>query len=251
MLHGGGPGCHVASDLGALAERLDDRELILVDLPGYGGTPLAEGVGPRFSFHAGLLDGLLDQIDVERVDVVAQSLGGSVALRLAATTSRVRRIVLIGSQPVPAPAGTTSWPELGSGARTSYYRSGAGTTEESLRSAVLALEWFDASLMPDALVTARHASSLTEHALRAAADPSLLGGSEDLTDTLPEVAAPTLVVWGEHDPFADVAYARAWTAALPHGRVEVVPQTAHHPQTERPDLVEALVRSHLQPEELL
>ncbi|MET0449519.1 MAG: alpha/beta hydrolase, partial [Aeromicrobium sp.] len=250
LLHGGGPGCHAASDLDALAERLDDRELILVDLPGYGLTPLAEGIGPRFTFHAGLLDGLLGLIGVERVDVVAQSLGGSAALRLAATTSRVRRIVLIGSQPVPAPPGTTSRPELGSGARTAYYRSGTGTTPESLRSAVLALEWYDASLMPDALVAARHAASITEHALRAAADPSLLGDSEDLSAVLPEVVAPTLVIWGERDPFADIAYARAWAATLPHGRVEVVPQTAHHPQSERPGLVEALVRSHLQPEEL-
>jgi pimeloyl-ACP methyl ester carboxylesterase len=245
VLHGGGPGCHAAADFAAVLDRLPGRRFLLVDLPGYGRSGPPAGRGPAFSGHARALLGLLDRLDLGRVDLLAQSLGGSVALKLAADhPHRVGRIVLIGAQPVPAPAGTTVDPGLGPRARERYYRLD-GPSPAAMRRLLAELEWHDASRIPESLIQARYAASVTTTALDTATDPARRGEPEDLSADLARVVSPTLVLWGRHDPFAGPDYAVALTAALPAADLTVLAGCAHHPQSERPDDVAALVEVHL------
>ncbi|MGY1805809.1 alpha/beta fold hydrolase [Blastococcus sp. SYSU D00669] len=245
VLHGGGPGCHAATDFAAVLPLLPGRRLLLVDLPGYGGSAPLPDPGPVFSTHAAVLRDLLDRRGLDRVDVLAQSLGGSVALKLAADSpERVGRIVLIGSQPVPAPEGTTDDPGLGPRVRQRYYSDGV-PGPEAMRRLIADLEWVDGAAVPEELVRARHAASTTPTALALATDAARRGAAEDLTADLPRVAAPTLVVWGRHDPFAGPDYALALSGALPAADLVVLAGCAHHPQAERPRTVAALVEGHL------
>jgi pimeloyl-ACP methyl ester carboxylesterase len=245
VLHGGGPGCHSAADFAGVLARLPERRWLLVDLPGYGSSGPPADLGPVFSAHARVLLGLLGLLGLDRVDVLAQSLGGSVALKLAADhPERVRRIVLVGSQPVPAPAGTTSDPGLGVRVRQQYY-GGGRPTPAAMRRLMADLEWYDAAAVPDELVRARHAASVTPTAVAAATDAGRRGTPEDLTPDLAGVTAPTLVLWGRHDPFAGPDYALAVSSALPAADLVVLSASAHHPQAERPDAVAALVAGHL------
>lgn len=245
VLHGGGPGCHAASDFAGVLDRLPGRRWLLVDLPGYGSSaPLAEP-GPVFSAHAGVLRELLDRLGLDRVDVLAQSLGGSVALKLAADSpERVGRIVLIGAQPVPAPAGTASDPGLGVRVRQQYYGDGRPDVA-AMRRLIADLEWHDAAAVPEELVRARHAASTTPTALALATEATRRGAPEDLTADLSRVTAPTLVIWGRYDPFAGPDYALALSGALPAADLVVLSACAHHPQAERPQVVAALVDRHL------
>jgi pimeloyl-ACP methyl ester carboxylesterase len=244
-LHGGGPGCHAASDFAAVLDRLPGWRFLLVDLPGYGRSDPPVDLGPAFSAHARVLLGLLDVLGLERVDLLTQSLGGSVALKFAADhPHRTGRIVLIGAQPVPAPAGTTVDPSLGALVRERYY-GGDGPSTAAMRRLVGELEWHDASGIPESLITARYAASVTATALATATDAGRRGGPQDLTHDLVRVTAPTLVLWGRHDPFAGPDYAVAMTAALPAADLVVLARCAHHPQSERPDDVAALVAAHL------
>ncbi len=245
VLHGGGPGCHAAADFRALLPHLADRDVLLVDLPGYGRSPLPERSGPRMAGCADALAGLLDDLGVAECDLLSTSLGGVVALVLSARRpALVRRIVACGSQPLPAPAGVEADLALGPRARSAYYGA-AQQTPERLRETVLALEWRDPARIPDALLRMRHAASLTPASLAVAADPGLLGQPDDLSGLPEEVAAETLVVWGEHDPFGSPAYG-AWLAGLlPRGCAAVVAGAAHHPQSEFPERTAELVRAHL------
>ena len=53
---------------------------------------------------------------------------------------------------------------------------------------------------------------------------------------------PTLVVWGEHDPVLPLAVGRRLVASIGHAaRLEVIPETRHVPNLERPELVNALM----------
>ena len=61
-------------------------------------------------------------------------------------------------------------------------------------------------------------------------DPTLLGGS-------PTSTCPALVVWGEADRIADPDYGRAFAAAIPGARFELLPGTGHVPQMETPELL--------------
>jgi pimeloyl-ACP methyl ester carboxylesterase len=242
VLHGGGPGCHSAADFAAVLALHPERRWLLVDLPGYGDSPAPPAPGPWCTTHARALTGLLDRLDLSTVDFLAQSLGGSVALRLAAKEpDRVRRIVLIGSQPT-AVSGSTVEPGLGARIRERYY-GGDGPSLAKMRALMAELEWHDAEAIPEAAVLARYRASTTRTAL--ATGTAGRGAPEDLGDALAEVRAPTLVLWGRHDPFAGPDYAAALADVLPRGDLAVLGRTAHHPQSERPDAVAALMDSFL------
>jgi pimeloyl-ACP methyl ester carboxylesterase len=244
VLHGGGPGCHSASDFAAVMARHPKRHWLWVDLPGYGAS--APGTDPdvsRLEAAVPALDSLLAGIGIRNLDVLAQSWGGTVALRLAAEKPNVfRRIVAIGSQPTAAPAGRNSLtrdPGLGARARTAYY-GGSGPELSKMRTMMSELEWYERDAVPDSLIRMRHRAAVTA---TGPATASATVSAEDLGSHLHTVTAPTLVMWGRHDPFAAPDYAAALADALPRGDLVVIGRTSHHPQSERPDIVAALAEA--------
>lgn len=242
FLHGGGPGCSSWVDFRDVSSRLGaDRRLLFVDLAQYGESEAGPIEGPALDFHVACLLSLLDELELERVDVVAQSLGGSVALNLAALAPRrIGRVVLSGSQPVPHPA---SNPGLGAEARQRYY-GGTGPSEDKMRDLLAALEWHDPAAIPDATVQDRYAASVTPWAI-AVADGSGRGDPQDLSDRLGDLPHQVLWVWGAHDPFAPPSYALEVASSMRRADVTVLAGTAHHPQEERPSIYARLVREFL------
>jgi pimeloyl-ACP methyl ester carboxylesterase len=247
VLHGGGPGCHAQSDFAAVLALRPERRWLCVDLPGYGASralSAGEASRPRLTVLAQALAGQLQRLGMTTVDILAQSLGGAVALRLALEQPRtIRRIVLIGSQPASAPGGVTSLtadPGVGPRARAAYY-GGSGPSPDKMRRLIADLEWYDGARVPDATVLARYRASTTPAALAGAA----AGVPEDIGELLGAVRAPTLIIWGRHDPFAGPDYASALASALSSGDLVVLGRAAHHPQAERPAAVAALVDAFL------
>src|SRR5690606_39111545 len=90
----------------------------------------------RLAVAARALGELFARLGCGPVDVLAQSLGGTVALHLAAERPELlRRLVVIGSQPTPAPAGRVDVrrdPGLGGRARAQYY-GGTGPSPGKMR----------------------------------------------------------------------------------------------------------------------
>jgi pimeloyl-ACP methyl ester carboxylesterase len=56
-----------------------------------------------------------------------------------------------------------------------------------------------------------------------------------IRDRLPEIACPTLVVWGADDPLVPLRHAFEYEQLIPNARVVVFPRTGHVPQVERPE----------------
>jgi pimeloyl-ACP methyl ester carboxylesterase len=48
---------------------------------------------------------------------------------------------------------------------------------------------------------------------------------------------PALVLWGDSDRIADPDYGRAYAAAIPTARFQLLTDTGHQPQQETPDQV--------------
>ena len=61
-------------------------------------------------------------------------------------------------------------------------------------------------------------------------DPSLAG-------RLSGLQVPTLVLWGDSDQIVDPDYGRAYAAAIPTARFQLLKDTGHLPQMETPDQV--------------
>lgn len=52
---------------------------------------------------------------------------------------------------------------------------------------------------------------------------------------LDRIAAPTLLIWGEEDPWHPLAMAEEFRRRLPSTRLRVIPGCGHVPHEERPD----------------
>ena len=91
MLHGGGPGAFGLSNFGrnlpVLAERF---RTLVIDQPGFGKSDKPPVQGNYFRFAAQALAGLLDDLGIDRVHLVGNSLGGGTAVRFALSTPSAR-----------------------------------------------------------------------------------------------------------------------------------------------------------------
>ena len=72
------------------------------------------------------------------------------------------------------------------------------------------------------------------------ADPGML-------PRLSTVTCPVLVLWGAEDPVVTPGFGRAYAAAFPHARFELIPNAGHLPIREKPETVFAHLDSFLTP----
>ncbi|MFD4372868.1 alpha/beta fold hydrolase [Streptomyces sp. NPDC058486] len=92
-----GLGCTAASDFAHIATHpaLGGGRALLVDLLGYGFSDRPAGFDYRPEGQAAAVAALLDHLDLTRVDLVGHSMGGAVAIHLAAARpGRIGRLVV-------------------------------------------------------------------------------------------------------------------------------------------------------------
>ena len=98
LLHGGGPGAsgmsNFARNVPVFAEHF---RVIVVDQPGFGKSDKPPVEGNYFTFAANALRDLLDELGVEKANLVGNSLGGGTAVRFSLNfPERSGRLVLMG-----------------------------------------------------------------------------------------------------------------------------------------------------------
>src|SRR5215475_15345640 len=155
MLHGGGPGAsgmsNFRNNLPAFAEHF---RTLVVDQPGYGKSDKPAVTGNYFTFAATALKDLLDELSIDQVHLVGNSLGGGTAVRFALQNpERAGRLVLMGpgglSLNVFAPDPTEGVKRL------SEFGAPPGPSKEKL-AAFLRTLVFDQSLITEELVDERY-----------------------------------------------------------------------------------------------
>lgn len=103
LLHGSGPGVSAWANWRLVIDQLQDRyRIIAPDLAGFGYSEVPDGIEyTRERWLTQIVD-LLDALELDTVDVVGNSFGGSMALALTIDhPQRVRRQILMGSVGVP------------------------------------------------------------------------------------------------------------------------------------------------------
>lgn len=252
-VHGLGGSATNFTDLAALlATRLPG---MAVDLPGFGRSEPELTFDYRVESHADVLGAFLADLHRDPVHLVGNSLGGTVALLLAAQRPELVRTLTLISPAVPDlrvdprrlsdPRLPLAFlPVVGRRVR----RAIAATTPQRRTEQLLRLCFAE----PSAVSASRRALAEQEFAERQElrwASAALMRSAEGLVRTwltrrepsLWSVAAgvdcPALVVWGEQDRLVSVRKAPRIAAALPRGRLLVLPATGHVPQLERPETV--------------
>jgi 2-hydroxymuconate-semialdehyde hydrolase len=98
LIHGSGPGVTAWANwrltMPALART---RRVIAPDMAGFGYTERRAGTQYNMDLWVSHLTGLLDALEIERIDLVGNSFGGALALAMAVRhPRRVRKLVLMG-----------------------------------------------------------------------------------------------------------------------------------------------------------
>jgi pimeloyl-ACP methyl ester carboxylesterase len=221
LLHGGAGPQSFAAFAQLLAEKSSCRVLTPTH-PGFGGTLRPDGLNSVAGLAA-LYVGLLDDVGLEGVTVVGNSVGGWIAAETALLDSRrIAGIVLldaVGIEVEGHPVADVSGLSLPEIQALSFH------DPTPFR--------VDPATIPDgqkAIMAANGAALAVYAGSPAMADPTLLGRLSGIT-------IPTLVLWGESDHIVEPAYGQAYAAAIDGARFEVLPATGHTPQMEAPDLV--------------
>jgi pimeloyl-ACP methyl ester carboxylesterase len=223
-----------------------DLRVIVPDLPGFGESekpPPARYAYGYEAFTESLVD-LVASLGVGRVSVCGHSMGGAVALMLAAHhPDLVERLVLV--DPIVyashrgAAASIATLPVLGPILFKQMY--GRTMFRRFFREHVYAKE---ESLPADRIE--RMFATFNAPAAREAAYATMLATLDRraLVASIPRVSAPTLVTWGRSDRSVPVEHGRRLARELRRARFEVF-DCGHSPPEEVPDAFAEVVSTFL------
>ncbi|MDP3906662.1 alpha/beta fold hydrolase [Novosphingobium sp.] len=99
LLHGSGPGVTAWQNWHKILPRLGETHRVLaLDVVGFGFSPLPEGEKPGIKLWTRHLAGFIDAMGLDRVTLIGNSFGGSLALGMMAHHAhKVRSLVLMGT----------------------------------------------------------------------------------------------------------------------------------------------------------
>ncbi|HEV7994044.1 MAG TPA: alpha/beta hydrolase [Gemmatimonadaceae bacterium] len=243
FLHGFPASGHLWTDVIPLMPA--GHRLVVVDLLGYGRSDPPNGRPLTLRAHGDRVVALLDALGIDRACIVGHDLGGGIAQSIAIhAPSRVSRLALVDS------VAFAGWP----------------TRDVRLARVLLRLagsiapQWLLAMLRAD-LERGYEDSARAAHSIERFVRP--FAGADgraafmehlralDSRETralalrLGEIAAPTAVMWGAHDPFLPLTLGRRLAAAIPGATFEIVPGARHFTPEDAPrpvaDVIAALL----------
>ncbi|MCU1450125.1 MAG: Alpha/beta hydrolase [Acidimicrobiales bacterium] len=233
----------------SLAERYT---VVAPDLLGHGQSGKPRGDYSLGAYASGIRD-LLVALDIEKATFVGHSLGGGIAMQLAYQfPERCERLVLVASGGLGQEVNTllravslpgaeyvlpiilTPWLRLRAEAVGGVFRRFGwrpGTT--------LGEVWRSYTNLTD-----RAGQQAFVHTVRSVIDIS--GQRVSARDRLYLAGnVPTLIVWGEDDAIIPVAHAHSTHEAIPHSRLEVLPDAGHFLPFEEPEWFTAVLLDFL------
>jgi pimeloyl-ACP methyl ester carboxylesterase len=225
FLHGFPTSGHLWNDVIPLMPA--GHRLVVADLLGYGRSDPPSGRSLSLRAHADRTVALLDALGIDRACVVGHDVGGGVAQAMAIhAPTRVSRLALVDS------VAFTGWPTRDVRVARTLLRLGGNVApawvlailradlERGYSDPARAAHSIERFVRPFDSVTGRavfmqHLQALDWRETRA------------LAQRLPEVIAPTTVIWGAHDPFLSLKLGKRLAAAIPGATLEVVPGARH------------------------
>lgn len=220
-------------------------DVIALCLPGLGWSDKPPHAEYRHAQQVTRLVELLDRLALPTTHACGNSMGGAIAMRLAAEhPDRVRRLVLVG----PAAHGMFPAALL-------------AETQHEAMAPLWSLPGFDRLLQLGLKHGAYKHLPVDAHYMAHFLAPLRASGGvaatlriaryfrrdlQALEPFLPQIVAPTLVIWGRHDRLVPRHIVRHVLRRVPHARLLVYAACGHCPQEEQPERFIADTRGFLQ-----
>ena len=243
LLHGTSASLHTWD--GWAAGLKAKRRVIRLDLPGFGLTGPFPDNDYRVEHYASFIHAALDRLGVSRVVLAGNSFGGQVALvATLAQPARIDRLILVDSAGYPlAPASIpigfriARLPLLHHLARVILPRR---IIEDSVRNV-----YGDASRVTPELVDRYFELTLREGNRQALAERLKLAPVDAITERIPLIKVPTLVLWGGRDRLIPPENGQRFSRDIAGSRLELFDDLGHVPHEEDPQRTLAAVMRFL------
>lgn len=222
---------------------LANRTAFAIDLFGYGESDRPFDADYGIAAQAEYLDHALTALRLARAAVVGIDLGGAIAMRLAATRpERVEKLVLINPiafDDIPADDVKSVQRNTGRFAlRVSRGVLGAAPLLQELLTRSVA----DREHMPDRLVARYLAPYVGQEGVNHLLALGRAVDDEDMRDVeLGQLDQPTLLVWGDQDPWVGPKLADRLAEAIPGTRLVRLPGVGRLVPEEAPDTLATLI----------
>lgn len=215
-------------------------QVITPDQRGFGGSPLGDGP-PSLDTAADDVAELLDRLELEQVVLGGLSMGGYVAMALLRRhPERVAALILADTKAIADP----------DAARANRERIAAAV--EGDESSTVLVDEVLPTLLGATTASSRPLVSGRVRGLVQAAPAAAVAWAEramaarpDSFEALRAFDRPALVVVGQEDLLSPPADAEAMAAALPRGRLVVIPEAGHLTAVETPEAFNAQVAGFL------
>lgn len=222
LVHGFGVSGHVWQRV--LPYLAQQHRVFVVDLPGYGRSTYRETrTAWRLHEMAPLLAVWLQHIHLSSVHLVGHSMGGAIAIHLAAHfPTLVKSLTLVDAAGIPF---RSTFPALVTHSAHSFVQPGNGRYPLALIRDVLRprlrLFWQGAVQMVDC----------------------------DFRAEIATLTLPVLIIWGEQDILVPISLGYELRDALPHALFVSIPNSGHRPMLAHPALLSGVVLAFLEEQE--
>lgn len=247
MMHGSGPGASGWSNFSRNVDTFVDAgyRVLLIDSPGWNKSdPIVLGSGTRGMTNACAVKGVLDELKVDQVHLIGNSMGGINALNFALTyPERLGKMIIMGGAGV-GPSIFSPLPMEGIKLIFELY---ANPNLINLKR-MLNVFVFDPSKLTEDLIQTRfnnmmeRKDHLENFVKSLQVNPNQWG---DLSLRLPEIKAKTLVTWGRDDRFVPLDFGLRMLWSLPDSQMHIFSKCGHWAQWEHADEFNRLVLDFL------
>lgn len=217
-----------------------DLPLLIPDLPGHGNSSFDPAASYSIGAQAQRLVQLLGALNLNRVHLVASSMSGAIAIKLAADfPALVSSLVLIGS--------------MGMRARESWLERHIAQTGRNpminVRNKADYLDMLRIGMNKPPFMPGFALSSLARSFVsRASINQKITSDIEadlDQGDNVGKVSCPALLIWGREDRIADISAAQRLHEQWEGSKLAILDGIGHVPMVEAPREVASLCRSFL------
>ena len=218
---------------------LRDHRVVVPELAGHGASGFTPGAGYSAPAQAARVAALLDRLGIDAAHVAGNSMGGFVAASLAVEhPHRVRSLLLSDAVGVTSPEPSESDLQIRQG-RNPFLLDHVDDFP-----AFYAMTMARPPFLPGFL-RAAVARDYVERREQLAEIFTDFHGVATLDDRLHEIAAQTLVIWGEQDRLVHPSTARVWAQGIDGARTLTYPDLGHMPMLESPARTAADYRAFL------
>ena len=222
FIHGSGPGVSAWANWRLVLAPLSQRmRVIAPDMAGFGFTERRADIRYDMDTWVAQAVGLLDALGIEQANIVGNSFGGHVALRVAhARPELVSALVLAGSS--------------GLIERTVVKGAPVRPSREWLVEKIGEL-FYDKSKMHPGDVDRAYALLNERGGARAMVKLSKTARRDNMTDDLGDIHFPTLLIWGKQDVVTPPSAGQGFAELMPNARLAWLDNCGHAPMIESPD----------------